>query len=145
MVDFDLEYLDDELDDLGMVLALKMIELRIYTDISYTEDELKEIDDDILREEKGSIFLNKIKWFKEWVDMKNLKLMNAGLTDLDEMGIDDLLNTIIVNDSLGFKRRKVFETSCSTPIYIHEEEDIVHEDPGVFEYYKYNMKNKLGL
>lgn len=141
----DLDYLEADLDDIGVVLATKMIELRIYTDICYTEEEIKNIEDDKDRNNKGKIFLNKIKWFKDWIDMKNLKLLNAGLTEIDEMEIDDILNTVIVTDSAGFKRRKVYDEACSTSIYVVDEEEICMEEEDAFDFSSKEIFNRLML
>lgn len=127
MVNFDIEELKDELDDFGLVLALKMIELRIYADLCYTEEDLKDTDDKNERNLKCTVFLNKIKWFRKWISSKNDKLSKVGLSDIDEMDIDDILNVIIVNDSAGFKRRKVFEETFKSPIYLYKGDDNIQE------------------
>lgn len=145
MIDFDLEYLEDEFDDLGLVLALKMIELRIYTDICYTEEEIKNTYDGIERNNKGTVFLNKIKWFRKWMDMKNSNLSRAGLTNIDEMEVDDILNAVIINDSAGFKRRKIFKEALSTPIYIINEEEICKEDEYIVDFNREQLINRLML
>ncbi|MEF9991713.1 MAG: hypothetical protein RRZ84_04905 [Romboutsia sp.] len=117
-----LDYLEDDLDDMGLVLALKMIELRIYTDICQTEEEIKN-EYDTAKMDKATVFLNKIKWFKEWIDMKNLKLSDAGLTEIDEMEIDDILNTLIVTDTLGLKRKKVYDEALNVSIYLADKDE----------------------
>lgn len=143
MIDFDLEYLEEELDDISLVLALKMIELRIYNDISYTEEEMANFDDFINVDDKGKVFLSKIRWFREWINFKNSNLLEAGLTDLDNMEMDDILNAVIVNDSAGFKRRRIFKEATTTPIYMTDDEIICNEDEYANEYYTQEMRNKL--
>lgn len=143
MIDFDLEYLEEELDDISLVLALKMVELRLYYDISSTEDDINSLDDKSDLNSKGKVFLSKIKWFREWIDMKNNNLLNAGLTELDEMCFDDILNAVMVNDSAGFKRKKIYKEVTGMPIYMINEEAVCTEDMYANEYYSEEMKSRL--
>lgn len=144
MFDYDLEYLEDELDDIDFVLALKMIELRIYNDISYEEDEMNIIEEDIdFYANKEKVFLSKIRWFRDWINRKNVNLVEAGLTDLDKMGMDDVLNAVIVNDSAGFKRRKIYNEVTGMPIYMVDDELICEENEYANGYYVEEMKNRL--
>lgn len=143
MIDFDLEYLEEELDDISLVLALKMIELRLFYDISHTEDKINDLDGNIDFNSNGKVFLSKIRWFREWIDMKNNNLLEAGLTELDEMEMDDVLNAVIINDSAGFKRRKIYKEVTGMPIYMINDEAVCTEDMYVNECYTEEMKNKL--
>lgn len=143
MIDFDLEYLEEELDDISLVLALKMIELRIYNDISYAEEEMNNLEDISDIDDKSKVFLSKIRWFRDWINVKNLSLLEAGLTDLDNMEIDDILNVVFVNDIGGFKRRRIFKEASTTPIYMVNDECICSEDQYANEYYIEEMRSKL--
>lgn len=143
MIDFDIEYLEEELDDISLVLALKMIELRLFYDISYTEDEINNLDDKFDLNSKSKVFLSKIRWFREWINMKNNNLLEAGLTELDKMDIDDILNTVIVNDSAGFKRKKIYKEVTGMTIYMVDEEMVCSEGTYANECYNIEMKNKL--
>lgn len=144
MFDCDLEYLEDELDDIDFVLALKMVELRIYNDISYEEDEMNATEESIdFYANKEKVFLSKIRWFRDWINRKNINLVEAGLTELDKMGMDDVLNAVIVNDSAGFRRRKIYNEVTGIPIYMVDEELICEENEYANEYYAEEMKNRL--
>lgn len=146
MFDCDLEYLEDELEDIDLILALKMIELRIYNDISYEEEEMDTIKEDIdFYGNKEKVFLSKIRWFRDWINRKNINLVEAGLTDLDKMGIDDVLNAVIINDSAGFKRRKIYNEVTGMPIYVVDDELICEENEYANEYYIEEMKYRLRI
>lgn len=141
----DLEYLEG-FDDISLMLALKMIELRIYNDISYEEEEINNIDDDIeFYDSKEKVFLSKIRWFRDWINTKNSNLVEAGLTELDKMGMDDILNAVIVSDSAGFKRRRIYNQVTGMPIYMVEEDIMYEENIDAVEYYESQMKTRLKI
>lgn len=141
----DLDYLEEELDDISLVLALKMIELRIYNDISYAEEEINNLEEISDIDDKSKVFLSKIRWFRDWINVKNTSLIEAGLTDLDNMEMDDILNAVFVNDSGGFKRRRILKEATTTPIYMVDDECICSEDEYANEYYIEEMKSRLKM
>lgn len=140
----------DELDEYSLVLALKLIELRIYIDISYTEKILakekngvKPINPNI--KDLDKVFLNKIVWFKEWTDRRNSKLVSMGLDNIESMEINEILELVRANDSVRFKRNKILNEIVSTPIYIDESENKVIEDEYTLQVSSLKVSEMLGL
>ena len=133
-----LETIDEyaSLDEVGLILALKLIELRVYIDISYTEEIIKNLKEEILYEtvyeyqidkpenyllDLTNVFLEKINWFKDWITEKDHKLESRGIKNIDNIDIYNIVNEIEENDLIKFKRKKVLKEVMETVIYENEE------------------------